>query len=92
MSFITRLLRLIFGPVLKRNFPDLEKLINSGDIDGIMDLVRNAADSGLKIKGIEALGDLGDLKAEGILKDLLEADDNAIRVAAQSALGKLVNK
>ncbi len=92
MSFIMRLLKLIFGPFLARNLPDLDELIGGGDVDGIMDLIQKVADSGLKIKGIDALGDLGDLKAENILKQLLEDDDNAIRVAAQGALGKLINK
>jgi HEAT repeat protein len=92
MSIFSRLLKLIFGPFLARNLPKLEELIGGGDIDGIMDLVQRVADKGLKIKAVEALGDLGDLKAQPILQQLLEDDDNAIRVAAQAALGKLVNK
>lgn len=92
MSVITRFLQLIFGPFLARHLPNLDELIGGGDVDGIMDLVGRVADQGVKIKAIEALGNLGDLKAQSILQQLLEHDDNAIRVAAQAALGKLVNQ
>jgi HEAT repeat protein len=92
MSILTRFFNLIFGRFLARNLPDLDELIGGGDIDGIMDLVGRVADRGLKVKAIEALGDLGDLKAQTVLQQLLEHDDNTIRVAAQAALGKLVNK
>lgn len=71
--------------------PDVDALKTRGDVPGLIAALRDSKDANVRRAAAEALGELGDQRAKLPLHGALEDDDMAVRVAAQSALGKLVN-
>jgi HEAT repeat protein len=84
MSFLKNL----FGGGSK---PDVDALKAQRDVDGLIEALRYPKDANVRRAAADALGDLGDQRAKVPLHGALEDDDPEVRVAAQTALGKLVN-
>ncbi len=83
MSF----LRGLFGG----NKPDVNALKASGDVSGLIAALSFKADANVRRAAAVALGELRDQRAKIPLQNALEDDDNGVRVAAQTAVGKLIN-
>ncbi len=79
-------LRALFGG----GKPDVAKLKASGDVEGLIKALQFKGNAAIRRAAAEALGDLGDQRAKVPLHTALEDDDNGVRVAAQTALGKLI--
>ncbi len=82
MSFV----RALFGG----GKPDVDALRARGDVDGLIAALRYPKDANIRRAAADALGDLGDRRAKVALHGALEDDDVTVRVAAQSALGRLI--
>lgn len=81
-------LRALFGG----SKPDVDELTAQGDVDGLIKALQFKGSASVRRKAAEALGDLGDQRAKVPLHNALEDDDNGVRVAAQTALGKLIKE
>ena len=82
MSF----LRSLFGG----GKPDVAQLAADRDVEALIEALGYQRDASIRRAAADALGTLGDQRAKTALHAALEDDDTAVRVAAQSALGKLV--
>jgi HEAT repeat protein len=72
--------------------PDVAALHAAGDVEGLIAALGYKKDAGVRREAAVALGELGDQRARKPLSIALEDDDNAVRTAAATAVGKLVNQ
>ncbi len=72
--------------------PDIAALQAAHDVEGLIAALSYTKDANVRRLAAVALGELGDQRARKPLSIALEDDDNAVRAAAATAVGKLVNQ
>jgi hypothetical protein len=69
--------------------PDVAKLVQEGDVDGLVRALDHEKDPSIPVAAAKALGDLGDARAVEPLATVLGYESGNLRGAAASALGQI---
>jgi HEAT repeat protein len=75
--------------VMDLNRPDVEKMIEEKNVEGLINVLQNDPDSNVRKKAATALGEIGDKKAIGPLIHALYDDNEEVKIQAATALGAI---
>lgn len=71
--------------------PTISRLLERGDVEGLIEVLTQGEDLALQVEAAHALGELGKPAATPSLINCLSAEDRELRLAAIEALGKIAD-
>ena len=83
------LLLLALAILLSSCQPNVSRLAQRGDLEGLLDLISEEQDLSVRVAAVQAIGEIGGDDAAPILINFLAGEEEDIRLAAARALGTL---